>query len=228
MPPVPIEYDERGLLRFGSLRHEHEERLIGELRLRSNAHRQQAIASVEATLRHYAAGVRFDEATGTPTQERRKAESAVRHLREAAEAMRGLGPETHHYIDAETDDHGVFLGQVPGVLDFWRREIEEAADCIEAARGRPRNEPLEEAVIDLACLYKQATGLAPGVSSAPLKKPDRGGYELHGPFMRFCHNVLTVVTPTASSMIENKVRDVLRVRKSTPDWPIIPPEEMFS
>lgn len=219
--------NEYGRFRFQGLTREQEEHLLRELGPYNPELRERLIRRLEMALDEYEIGCRFMKAWGTSKLDRKRAQKAAKALKEASAAVRDLGPQVWWDNDDEYEGDPIPLSELPGALDYWHEMIIGYADGVEVTAGRPSQKHLDEAIYYLAFIYKAATGCPPGYSSSPVSKPGSTAKDTHGPFVRFCKSVISVVTPTATSTIENAVRKVLHQGKNAdPDWLNFSPEDL--
>ncbi len=203
---------------FENITPDQEEFLLCELNLDSTETRKAALSRIIWILDGYKPWVGIKSEV---IHESSRANNASKALKEAASSLNELGPlaKARFMREYVGDWDGKFdcdaqMSDIPGLLSCLSNLFADFADERRQGRGRPIDEGLDKAVLDLAILYEEATGRPAGFSAPQAKVPGTPNPKQHGPFVRFCQNVISVVSPTETSTVENAVRKfVSQVRK---------------
>lgn len=210
---------------FENITPDQEEFLLCELNLSSPEDRRVALSRIIWILHEYEAWVMLSPSI---PDEVRRAENAVLALRTAVDALNELSADRGYGILSWKDLREEYIYEfdgtvagdlrykdLPGIMSLLSDFLIDFADERRQGRGRPSNDGLDKAIYDLALLYEEATGRIAGYSAPPDKVHATGRQAQHGPFVRFCKNVISVVTPTETSTVENAIRKFVEQAKKS-------------
>lgn len=203
-----------------------EAKVLRELKIAEARLRAETARDIAVQINEYRIRVINDAHHISDASEIARAKRAIKALKDARLAVEQLGR------DAVL---GYLIPALSGDLDHPRtREgfsedlfavVKRLEDFLKSTNPKPGREPLDaldDFVTELAAIYEGATGRAPGYSSKPSSKPNSRAKTTHGPFVRFCQDVVSVVTPKAVGAVFDSVRRVLRRKRPESrgkNWP---------
>jgi len=192
-------------------------RVVRELGIQDSKARDFAAHEIAVSIGWYIHACTGDLAHKSDAHERDQAKRAADALKTAIAAIEELGRDATTDVLVEVQEldnrktlEGDFLAKMRDVA----KSLKRFATDVQPRKGRQGLDSLDHYISYLATLYEIHSGRKPGYSSQPSAKPDSRSRASHGPFVRFCEDVVGLVTPAYQRSIFDAVRRVVRRRRS--------------
>jgi hypothetical protein len=202
-----------------------ETKVLNELNLEDAQLRDQAAHSIAIAIVEYRIRAVNDLHHVSDASEIARAKRAMKALKTSVEALQELGRDSAlmHFMPALNDL------EFPRTREEFYEDLNVVADCLgdylkstKPKRGREPLDTLDDFISELTHIYRDTTRREPGFSSKPSNKPGSKAKAMHGPFVRFCQDVVSEVTPDAVGSVFDSVRRVLRGKRPesrSKNWP---------